>query len=178
MLQIKWIFLLAVLLFQGCFLSFQPENGAHEEGQAGWRKIPFDTSGSYSDRKYRTGRYKLLALAKAQLGTRYRYGGMDERGFDCSGFVAFVYLKALGKRLPHNAKAQSKYVRIYDLSQLEPGDLLFFDTSGRGEINHSGIYLGEGRFIHASSGKVYSVTISDLTKGFYKKAFRFGGKVE
>jgi len=64
-----------------------------------------------------------------------------------------------------------------DLEDLEPGDLLFFDTSHSGKINHTGIYLGEGKFIHASSGKVYAVTISSLKSGFYKRAFRFGGRV-
>jgi cell wall-associated NlpC family hydrolase len=64
-----------------------------------------------------------------------------------------------------------------DLSQLAPGDLLFFDTSGRGRVNHCGIYLGGGKFIHASSGRVYSVTISDLTRGFYRRTFCWGGKV-
>ncbi len=176
MLQTKFL-LPFFLLLQGCFLGFQPEDGKEESiaASSAWRKIPSSTS---SYQQCRDEIYPLLALAKSELGTRYKYGGMDERGFDCSGFVAYVYEKALGKKLPHNAKAQSEYVRIYNLSQLEPGNLVFFDTSGKGKINHVGIYLGEGRFIHASSGKAYSVTISDLTKGFYKKAYRFGGKVK
>jgi hypothetical protein len=180
MLHIKLI-LVILFFFQGCFLSFSPEGHTEESiasAAARWEKIPPVSGKKYSIQQCRNDMYPLIKLAKAQLGTPYKYGGMDERGFDCSGFVAFVYAKSLGKKLPHNARAQSKYVRVYDFSQLEPGDILFFDTSGRGEINHSGIYLGNGRFIHASSGKAHSVTISDLTKGFYKKAFRFGGKVK
>jgi len=174
---------LAFLLFllQGCFLSFQPEGGV--EGtirtKSVWKQLPQkerypDSSLIPVDKDMR----KVVYLAKAQLGTPYHYGGMDENGFDCSGFVCYVYLNALNKKLPHNAKMLSEYVQIYDLDELEEGDLVFFDTSGRDKINHVGIYLGNGKFIHASSGKVYSVTISDLTKGFYKRAFRWGGKVK
>ncbi len=119
----------------------------------------------------------ILRFAKAQLGVRYRYGGMSPSGFDCSGFICYVYEAGVGKKLPRTARAQSTYVDIMDKEALMPGDLLFFDTSNRGKINHAGIYLGEGKFIHASSGKVYSVTISTLERGFYKRAFRWGGRV-
>ncbi len=119
----------------------------------------------------------VLDLAQEHLGVRYRYGGMSPSGFDCSGFVCYVYEQGVGKKLPRTARAQSTYAKIVDKNALAPGDLLFFDTSRRGHINHSGIYLGEGKFIHASSGKVYSVTISTLDKGFYKRAFRWGGRV-
>ncbi len=119
----------------------------------------------------------LLSVAKHQLGVRYRYGGMSPAGFDCSGFICYVYEAGVGKKLPRTAKAQSTYVDIVDKEALIPGDLLFFDTANRGFINHSGIYLGEGKFIHASSGKVYSVTISSFKSGFYKRAFRWGGRV-
>lgn len=119
----------------------------------------------------------LIDVALAQLEVPYRYGGMSPDGFDCSGFICYVYEQGVGKKLPRTARAQSEYVHILDLEALSPGDLLFFDTSGRGKINHSGIYLGEGKFIHASSGKVYAVTISSLRSGFYKRAFRWGGRV-
>ncbi len=119
----------------------------------------------------------LLEVAKAQLGVPYRYGGMSPAGFDCSGFVCYVYQEAAGKKLPRTARAQSNYVEIVDQEALVPGDLLFFDTANRGEINHTGIYLGEGKFIHASSGRVYSVTISSLKSGFYRRAFRWAGRV-
>lgn len=119
----------------------------------------------------------LLDLAKSHLGVRYRYGGMSPSGFDCSGFVCYVYNNGVGKKLPRTARAQSTYGEILDRDDLIPGDLIFFDTSNKGRINHSGIYLGNGKFIHASSGKVYSVTISKLDSGFYKRAFRWGGRV-
>jgi len=58
--------------------------------------------------------------------------------------------------------------------QIQKGDILFFDTHARGHINHSGIYLGDGKFIHSSSGKAYAVTISTFDKGFYLDKFRWG----
>ncbi len=160
------VYIFISLSLEGCFLSFSPQNNEKSISQ----------NSSYD--KFDNDCQKLIYLAKSKLGTPYRYGGMDERGFDCSGFVCYVYKNALGKKLPRSSKDQSKYVRILDVSKLSKGDILFFDTSGRGEINHCGIYLGDGKFIHSSSGKAYGVTISDFTKGFYKKAFRFGGSVK
>ena len=170
-----YIFISALLLLQGCFLSFQPS----ADLQSGWQKSVVEEP-QYGEAAI-GGEYgvsdKIVSFARAQLGTPYRYGGMNRGGFDCSGFVCYVYGHAVGKKLPRTAAAQSSYVRMYDLSQLEAGDLVFFDTSGRGSVNHCGIYLGNGKFIHASSGKAYCVTISDLTRGFYRRTFCWGGKV-
>jgi len=79
-----------------------------------------------------------------------------------------------GIDLPRTALAQSKSGEKISRASLQPGDILFFDTAHRGHVNHSGIYLGEGKFIHASSGKAYGVTISDLDQGFYKEKFLWG----
>lgn len=174
MLQINFALFLLFFL-GGCFLSFTPVSPEENITKRVWLQLP--TLKPENGSEYSTSD-KVVALAYRQLGTPYRYGGMQEGGFDCSGFVCYVYLNAVGKKLPHNAKMQSRYVQLYDLKQLEKGDLVFFDTSGKGRINHVGIYLGNGKFIHASSGKAYGVTVSDLRKGFYKKAFRWGGKVK
>ena len=120
----------------------------------------------------------LLDEAKNQLGVPYRYGGMSPAGFDCSGFVCYVYQQAVGKKLPRTARAQSQYGEKVSREALLPGDILFFDTAHRGAINHSGIYLGEGKFIHASSGQSYCVKISSLDKGFYKRVFRWARRVQ
>jgi len=119
----------------------------------------------------------LMRYAKAQLGTPYRYGGTTPSGFDCSGFVSYVYAKGVGKNIPRTARAQSNYVQKIDKKDLRAGDLLFFDTSGNGVINHCAIYVSHGDFIHASSGRVYAVTISSLNSRFYKDAFRMAGRV-
>lgn len=84
------------------------------------------------------------AFAHQFLGLAYRYGGTSPRtGFDCSGFVMYVYGK-LGVSLPHNAAAQYRLGLSVPRSALRPGDLVFFDGLG-----HVGIYVGKGRFIHS-----------------------------
>jgi cell wall-associated NlpC family hydrolase len=98
-------------------------------------------------------RDSLVARARAQIGTRYKFGGTaPEGGFDCSGFVRFV-AKAFDIALPRTAHQQAKMgVPVpKDLAAMKPGDLLTF---GRGsKISHIGIYVGEGRFVHASTTK-------------------------
>lgn len=91
----------------------------------------------------------MLFHALAAAGADYRQGGKSyQNGFDCSGLVAFVYREAYGLALPHNTLAQSRVGKTIDASELEPGDLVFFNTL-RKPYSHVGIYLGEGRFIHA-----------------------------
>jgi len=120
---------------------------------------------------------KLIALAKSKIGSPYAYGKTGPDRFDCSGFVYYVFGQS-GIAIPRTSRDQSTYRPKLTRDQLRRGDLLFFDTGNRGHVNHSGIYLGKGRFIHASSGKVYSVTISRLDRGFYQDKFRWGGRVE
>ena len=99
----------------------------------------------------RTLRDSLVALARAQVGRRYRLGGTTpERGFDCSGLVKYV-MNALGTEVPRTALEQSRRGEevARDTSRLRPGDLLTFGNGKR--ITHIGIYVGDGRFVHASS---------------------------
>lgn len=92
----------------------------------------------------------LLDYARSLLGTPYRWAGESPAaGFDCSGFTKHVFGR-FGISLPHSAAAQSTCGIPVSRSELLPGDLLLFRTSGRG-IDHAAIYLGDGRFIHASS---------------------------
>jgi cell wall-associated NlpC family hydrolase len=94
------------------------------------------------------------------LGTPYRWAGSDPSGFDCSGFVMYVYGQH-GVSLPHNAAAQFGVGTPVDRSQLEPGDLVFFDGLG-----HNGIYVGGGQFIHSPhTGDV--VKVSSLDDSWY-----------
>ena len=94
-------------------------------------------------------RSEALLQALLALGTDYRYGGASPvTGYDCSGLVAHVFRQAWGLRLPHNARAQSEYGAPVSLAELQPGDLVFFNTQHRA-FSHVGIYLGNGRFVHA-----------------------------
>jgi cell wall-associated NlpC family hydrolase len=101
-------------------------------------------------------RDSLVSLARAQLGRRYVLGGeTPDRGFDCSGLVRYL-TSALNLKLPRTAAQQASAGAAVpkDTASLQPGDLLLFGSGKR--ISHIGIYIGEGRFIHASSaaGKV------------------------
>jgi len=116
---------------------------------------------------------KVIALAKSKLGDPYEPAKAGPDSFDCSGFVYYVYTQN-GINIPRTSRTQSESGTKLSRSEIKRGDMLFFDTHERKHINHSGIYLGEGKFIHASSGKAYSVTVSDLDKGFYKEKFRWG----
>jgi cell wall-associated NlpC family hydrolase len=93
----------------------------------------------------------LLAKAKTYLGRPYHYGGITPKGFDCSGFVRYVF-GSMGIDLDRTSGSQAKQGDPIDLAHIQPGDLLFFSTRGmRKGISHVGIYLGEGQFIHASN---------------------------
>lgn len=96
-------------------------------------------------------RGELGMHALAQLGIAYANGGSaPEAGFDCSGLVNYVYRRATGLNLPRTTYALEKVGRIVDSAELQPGDLVFFNTLSRA-YSHVGIYIGEERFIHAPS---------------------------
>jgi cell wall-associated NlpC family hydrolase len=107
-----------------------------------------------------SSRVKLVRYAKRFIGVRYVYGGTSPRtGFDCSGFVAYVY-RHFGRSLPHYSVAQFGLGRGIARRGLRLGDLVFFDGLG-----HVGIYVGRGRFIHAPhSGTTVSI---DPLSGWY-----------
>lgn len=110
---------------------------------------------------------KMIQFAKTLLGIPYVYGGMSTDGFDCSGFTSYVF-GAFGIRLERVSSDQAKQGTEVSKENLKPGDLVFFDTSGgHSVINHTGIFIGDGKFIHASSGSSRCVIISDLTTGYY-----------
>jgi len=118
----------------------------------------------------------VIEIALGHLGKPYAYGETGLARFDCSGFVYGVH-KQLGILLPRTSLHQSQIEgKKISKDALQKGDLVFFDTSLKGKVNHSGIYLGEGRFIHASSGSAYSVTISGLD-GWYKDKFKWGKRL-
>ena len=97
-------------------------------------------------------RLELARLAAGQIGTPYRYGGNNRRGFDCSGLVQYLH-QQIGIQVPRTAVAQWRRARTPERRHLLPGDLLFFDV-GLKKDKHVAIYEGKGRFIHApSSGK-------------------------
>lgn len=118
----------------------------------------------------------IAATAKQNLGTGYVYGGASPRGFDCSGFTMYVYSQH-GYSLPHSATSQWQSglgTRVYSISELQPGDLVFFNDPSRNAgkaCSHAGIYTGDGQFIHSSSSRSGGVIVSSLTSGYYNTYF-------
>ena len=104
----------------------------------------------------------MVTIALRHVGAPYARGGATPAGFDCSGFVMFVYSK-VGIALPHNAEKQYRMGSAVARGDLEPGDIVFFDRLG-----HSGIYVGESRFVHATKpGDV--VRVSSLDEDWYRR---------
>lgn len=114
---------------------------------------------------------EIVEYAKQYLGCPYVYGGSGDKSFDCSGFTMYVY-KKFGYTLSHSATAQSKVGTYIAKEDLQAGDLVFFlDYETMDGIGHCGIYIGNGEFIHASSGSGYCVKISNLLTGSYNKRY-------
>jgi len=109
------------------------------------------------------------------LGTRYRRGGMSRKAVDCSGFTNVIYKNVYGQQLDRVSTAIAKNLKIsVGKEDLIPGDMVFFSTFNKKYINHVGIYIGDGKFIHASIKK--GVIVSSLIEGYYSKAWRKGGR--
>jgi cell wall-associated NlpC family hydrolase len=95
--------------------------------------------------------YTVVDIAEKLKGKPYRYGGVTPKGFDCSGFVHYAYLKA-GLSIPRTTRDQYRASQRLPFEKARPGDLLFFKINSR-KLSHVGLYAGNGRFIHASTAK-------------------------
>lgn len=114
----------------------------------------------------------LVSSALAKQGIPYVYGGMTLRGFDCSGFVKYCFKEALGMDLPRVAASQSSLGTSVSLSELQPGDLVFWGS--KGGAHHVGISLGGNKYIHApSSGKTITVSTFDYYCPSFAKRIAF-----
>lgn len=119
---------------------------------------------------------KLISYARNFIGVKYRWGGSTAKGFDCSGFTKYVFQK-VGITLSRVSTSQAQKGTYIKKANLSPGDLVFFDTNGgKNRINHVGIYIGGGKFIHSSSSHS-GVTISSLSSGFYANTYMTGRRV-
>jgi cell wall-associated NlpC family hydrolase len=104
------------------------------------------------------------------IGVPYRTGGTTRAGMDCSGLVCRMYENVARIQLPRTSFDQSRIGVSVLQNQLRPGDLVFFQTSARPEINHAGIYLGDGRFVHSSTS--HGVIYSTLKEPYYIQTYR------
>ncbi|GIP24638.1 MULTISPECIES: C40 family peptidase [Paenibacillus] len=110
---------------------------------------------------------KLDKVVDKVIGTEYKSGGTSTNGFDCSGFTQYVFNK-LGIDLPHQSGSQYKMGKAVPKDELKAGDLVFFNTLGNG-VSHVGVYVGDGKFAHASSKR--GVTISKLSDSYYTNRY-------
>lgn len=121
------------------------------------------------------GGQELMLQSLGLIGTPYRWGGSStESGFDCSGMIQYVYQTALGVRLPRTSRDMAAASQSISPKQLKTGDLVFFNTSGKG-ISHVGLYLGNGEFLHSPrSGS--TVKTERLDHPYYAKRLVQAGR--
>jgi cell wall-associated NlpC family hydrolase len=114
----------------------------------------------------------VLFRALGLVGTPYRYGGnTPESGFDCSGLIGYVYWNAAGVVLPRSTRELiGMRAPAVPRESLQAGDLLFFATEGSGKVSHAGIYVGEGRFVHAPSTGG-TVRLDSLSVPYWQKSY-------
>lgn len=115
------------------------------------------------------GGQRILDIARQNLGVPYSYGGTSPAGFDCSGFVQYVF-KQCGYQLPRTAAAQYQQGVAVSKSDLMIGDIVVFACNGGG-IDHSGIYAGDNRFIHSSSPRSGGVITTSMSESYYSRSY-------
>jgi cell wall-associated NlpC family hydrolase len=115
----------------------------------------------------------IATLAASLVGAPYHFGGADAAGFDCSGLALYVH-EQVGLAIPRTAREQQRVARAVALTELAPGDLVFFHIHARG-VDHVGIYAGSGRFIHAPRAGV-AVAYGDLSEGYYRERLVSAGR--
>ncbi|WCM91178.1 C40 family peptidase [Acidovorax sp. NCPPB 2350] len=122
----------------------------------------------------RTG--ELISTAMGFLGVPYRRGGSNaDTGFDCSGFIRAIYGQTIGLVLPRRANEQAAATEKIDKKDLQPGDLVFFNTMRRA-YSHVGLYLGEGKFIHAPRSGA-EVRVEDMSASYWQRRFNGARRV-
>ena len=139
---------------------------------------PSAASQTEKDAAYRQARARVVEAAKKYEHTPYRFGGVDHRGLDCSGLIYLSFRDALGISVPRNAEGLHAWTERTQIEAAQPGDLLFFRTTSRGNISHVGIFVGGRRFIHAASeGPVTGVIYSSLDERYWSRTYAAVGRV-
>ncbi len=158
--KIKLFFITALALFMLCFLP-----------------IKCFAQNNISEAESRVFREKLVTETKKYIGAPYVRGATGPNAFDCSGLIYTVAHDSIKYQLPRTVKAMYSYVKIVPDSEREPGDLVFFRTTGDGSISHVGLYIGNGQFISAvSDGPNTGVIVSSVREAYWKSHYAACGK--
>jgi|GEM_PF-906583 len=180
------ILVLCIIMFQGLSIA---SSKAHTKKQRvetvkkkGAKKSVISKSVSIESISAKYGEGKtfqadpdgIRLTAMSFYSTPYRFGGTSPNGLDCSAFVQKVF-RANGIYLPRDSRSQARYGYKVSLSELKPGDLLFFKTY-RNDISHVGIYIGDGKMIHATT-RGGEVLISRINDPYYRKRFVFAKRI-
>ncbi len=189
------LFLVISSFITGCSSKFANDNGtlSYQEGENGYIFQSASLENTIQQRDLRLQKYKKVAKSKKKLdsfnalsnqndrfdlnlelfdfyseweGVEYQLGGDSKNGIDCSGFIQKAFKEKFDLTMPRTTTLQSEVGKEIDKNELKSGDLVFFKT---GEINHVGIYLEDGMFIHAST-KI-GVTISELDNSYFSKSY-------
>ncbi len=162
-----------VMVLAGLIAFAAPPTLAAEEPAETMTPAP---AASASGGNYLDSARELVIQALALIGVNYKYGGgSPDSGFDCSGLVSHVFREVAGIVLPRDSRAMSKVGEKVGESDLQPGDLVFFNTLRR-PFSHVGIYIGEQRFIHAPS-RGGEVEVSNLHSRYWQKHYNGARRV-
>ena len=164
----NFLFSLGLATLAGCATS--PPPAPRPNRPLGSSEPAFDSIDDLLATDADPRRTELVMIAISYLGVPYAFGGSTpERGFDCSGLVAYVYRQALSQVVPRTSLEQSRLGRSIPVPSLRPGDLVFYNTLSR-DYSHVGIYIGNGRFVHApATGGV--VSIAPLFGEYWSRRF-------
>jgi lipoprotein Spr len=141
---------------------------------SGWSAIQLKYAGLLGTDPAQIPITDLLKSVDEWYGTKYKMGGENKNGIDCSAFVQTVYLSAFGMTVPRTAFEQFKVCNHISATEMKEGDLVFFNTTGG--VSHVGIYLRNNKFVHASVAR--GVTVSDLFDPYYLRRFLGVGRIE
>ena len=143
---------------------------------AGCASAPPPTPKAEVQREFLPQRNDIALFAMGLLDTRYRWGGRGPAtGLDCSGLVSHVYQEAVGMQVRGSSAELGQKVRPIASDALQPGDLVFFNTLGT-HHSHVGVYVGDGRFVHASNPRT-GVRIDQLSNRYYAQRFEGAGSL-